>query len=148
MCWQKHLPVGLRPVPVSACGTSFHNIIQNMTAAAQVPPVVSAGRLTQCVCEEFRAETWVSIISLSFCWRSVWDAFLFLFFSRGSCSFQVSWKLGIIITFSWLYFPLTGPVGSERPFRQEWSPRERWWGWQRRGAWAAWFSRTAGDSAP
>lgn len=165
MCWPKHLPgasikedVCWSPVPVSACGTSFHDIIQNMTEAAQVSwsftSIVSAGRLTQ-LCEECGAETEVSVISLSFCLLMFcmgrFSFSFFSFFFRAHAVSRCLGNLGLYFmklqTFSWIYFPLTGPVGSERPSRQKWSPRERWWGWQRWGAWAAWFSRTAGECA-
>lgn len=163
MCWQKCLPGAskkenacLSPVPVSACGTSIHDIIQNMMVAAQVSrsftSIVSAGRLTQCVWRMWsraRSMGHFAVILLT----DVLCGLFFFFFLLGAHA--VSRYLGTLgldfmklQTFSWIYFPLTGPVGSERPSRQRWSPRERWWGWQWWGAWAAWFSRSASECAP
>lgn len=163
MCWQKHLPgaskkedVWLNPVPVSACGTSFHDIIQNMMVAAQVPRSFTAMCLQadwHNVCEECGADWSIGHFAVILLTDVVYGVFFFFSFLLGAHAVsRYLGNLGLYFmklqTFTWIYFPLTGPVGSERPSRQKWSPRERWWGWPRWGAWAAWFSRTAGECPP
>lgn len=107
MCWQKHLPgaskkedVCFNPVPVSACGTSFHDIIQNMMVAAQVPRNFTAMCLQadwHNVCEECGADWSIGRFAVILLTDVVYGVFFFFSFpSWSSCCFQVSWKLGII----------------------------------------------------
>lgn len=142
-----------KKVPVSACGISFHDIIQNMTVAAQVLWSFSAiaGSLTQCVWRMWSRDQSIGHFTAIFLADVPYGVFFFflLFFVlelRRFPGILRNWVIDFmkLQPFSWIYRPLTGPVGSERPSRQKWSPRERWWRRQRWGAWAARFSRTAG----
>lgn len=130
MCWQKHLPgaskkedVWLNPVPVSACGTSFHDIIQNMMVAAQVPRSFTAMCLQadwHNVCEECGADWSIGHFAVILLTDVVYGVFFFFSFFLELMLFP-----GILETWdyiSWSYrlsrefiFPWQGQWGQRGP---------------------------------